>query len=52
MEYLNDYGIVVTSYETDDKGNVDPIITHISWGKTIKQALGYLKSHSISDHFF
>ena len=51
MEFLADYGIAVTSYENDENGRT-PIITHIGWGKSISQALDYLKSHLISDYFF
>ena len=52
MEYLDDYGVVVTSFEINENGEINPIITHIGWGKSIKQAVGYLKSHLISDYFF
>ena len=63
MEFLADYGIVVTTYEIskdksnssskgDEEDNYNPVITHIGWGNNIRQALNYLKSHLKSDYFF
>lgn len=51
-------GIAITSYEGDSADSADrhqpstPIITHIFWGKNLKEALSYAKSHSITDYFF
>lgn len=56
MDFLSEYGIVINSYEiekeNDGSEKANPILTHVFWGKTIKQAVGYAKSHLISDFFF
>lgn len=45
-------GLYITSYEKSEDGNYNPILSHIFWGETIRQAFGYAKSHLISDVFF
>lgn len=50
MELLADYGIVITTYESNQDER-SPIITHISWGDSLEQALRYMHSHLISDFF-
>lgn len=51
MESKAKYGLVITTYEiSDNKAN--PVLTHIFWGNTIKEAIGYAKSHLITDYFF
>jgi len=50
MEFKANFGIAVTSYETDKE--TIPIMTHIFWGKDIEQAVSYAKSHLISDLFY
>lgn len=44
-------GIAVTSFELD-RDRPTPILTHIFWGSTLKEAFGYAKSHLITDYFF
>jgi hypothetical protein len=53
MEPKAKYGIAITTYEVDQEtGEKDPILTHVFWGKTLEDALGYAKSHTITDFFF
>lgn len=52
MEFLENFGICVTSYEVNTDGSQKPVMTHIFWGKTLDEALRYTKSHLISDLFF
>ncbi len=46
------YCISITSYEIDEEDNLIPILTHLFWGDTYKQALSYAKSHLLSDAYF
>lgn len=50
MEFLDDFGIVVNTIEISNEGENIPL-THIFWGKSIKQALGRAISHLVSDLF-
>jgi hypothetical protein len=52
MQKYGKVGIAVTSFELDDKNKPNPILTHIFWGSSLKQAFDYAKSHLISDYFF
>ena len=52
MEFLDDFGIVVNSIEISDEGEHNYPLTHIFWGKSIKQALGRAISHLVSDLFY
>ena len=53
MELKAPIGISITSYELDDQTKkYNPILTHIFWGNDIDQALGYAKSHLVTDYFF
>lgn len=56
MDLLKEYAIVITSYEISkdesNNNNYTPIISHVFWGNNIKQALGYAKSHLVTDYFF
>lgn len=46
-------GLVVSTYELDDKGkNADLTLTHIFWGKNLKEAVGIARSHAKTDKFF
>jgi len=50
---LSSFGIAITTYELDeDTHRYNPILTHIFWGKDFDEALGYAKSHLITDVFF
>ena len=44
-------GIAVTTYEGEG-GQKVPIITHVFWGDTPRQALDYARSHLVTDYFF
>ena len=44
--------IVVTTYEVDPQGTLDPTISHTGHGKTLSEAFEKLKSHLITDDFF
>jgi hypothetical protein len=45
------YGLMITSYEISENGP-NPVLSHIFWGNTIDEAIGYAKSHLITDYFF
>jgi hypothetical protein len=51
MQLQAKIGIAITTYETDEN---DPkaILTHIFWGDTLDTAIGYAKSHLITDYSF
>jgi len=51
MEFLANFGFVVTSFEVNAQGVEVPTITHISWGDNIDKALGNMMSHLITDFF-
>jgi len=51
MNFYKNYAIYITSIEIDDKGKADPVLTHITWGDTIEEALAIMESHVISDYF-
>jgi len=44
-------GLYITSYETSGD-EAKPILSHIFWGKTLKEVYQYAHSHLISDAFF
>lgn len=46
------YKIKIISYEKDSKGNLEKILSHTFYGKTLKAAIGIAKSHLITDYFF
>jgi hypothetical protein len=50
MELRAPYGISITTFECGD--SCRPIVTHIFWGQTEEEAIGYAKSHLITDYFF
>ena len=45
-------GLYITTYEISEENEYMPILSHIFWGKDIKQALNYAKSHLVTDAFF
>jgi hypothetical protein len=51
MENERKFAIYVTSYEVS-KGKKTPVLIHIFPGNTLDEALGYAKSHLITDYFF
>jgi hypothetical protein len=51
MEFLKPFGMVVNSIEITKSGKENPVITHISWGDSIDEALALMKSHLITDYF-
>jgi hypothetical protein len=46
------FGVAVTSYEINEDKVATPILTHLFWGKTLDEAIGYAKSHLTTDWFF
>lgn len=47
---LKPFAIIITTYEYD-KGYT-PILSHVFWGNTYEEALGYAKAHLKTDVFF
>ena len=45
-------GLYITTYEQSKTGKYNPVLSHIFWGDTIKQATEYAQAHLISDVFF
>lgn len=52
MLRLKPVGICVTSYEQSEFGPDNPILSHIFWGNTVKDAIAFAKSHLVTDFFF
>ena len=52
MEAKAPLGLAITTYEFDDKNLPVPVLTHIFWGKDLKEAYDYAKSHLVTDYFF
>ena len=48
MDILAPYAIIINTYENQD--NI--AVTHIFWGKTLKEAFGNANAHLKTDHFF
>ena len=48
---LSNYAIIVTSFEIND-GKTTAVLSHVFHGETLDQALGYAKSHMVSDLFY
>lgn len=44
-------GLDITTYEFSDNKST-PILSHVFWGQDLDEAIGYAKSHLISDVFF
>lgn len=42
----------ITTYEITSEGQLNPVLTHVFWGHDLQQAIGYAKSHLITDDFF
>ena len=45
------YQIWITTYEISKNG-LNPTLSHVFYGKTLKEAYGYARSHLITDYFF
>lgn len=44
-------GLIVDSYELSP-GKSTPVLSHIFWGETLDEAVGYAQAHLLSDYFF
>lgn len=47
---LKPFAIIITTYEYDKE--YTPILSHVFWGNTYDEALGYAKAHLKTDVFF
>lgn len=50
---LAPFGIAITTYEIDPQTQrYIPVLTHIFWGQNFNEAIGYARSHLITDVFY
>lgn len=45
------FQIWITTYEMSERG-LNPVLSHVFYGKSLEEAFNYAKSHLITDYFF